>query len=130
VNEEVAVPQSISATPEARAALARAVAEHGPVMFHTSGGRTGGRNYPICLPKDWLRLGARDHLLGEVDGTPIYEMEDREGGASCGADAYVLDVAPGPSIGFSIAAAPGQRFTLQPATASSCRDSSASPKQS
>ncbi len=91
----------ISATPEARDALARAVAEHGPVMFHTTGGRVGGRTFPICLPIDWLRIGARDHLLGEVEGAPIYEMEDREGGAGCRAGAYVLDVAPGPSIGFS-----------------------------
>jgi hypothetical protein len=105
----------ISATPEAHAALKRAVAEHGPLMFHTSGGRVGGRQFPICLPAGWLRLGARDHLLGEVEGVPIYEMEDREGGPPCRAGAYVLDVAQGPSIGFSIAAGPNRRFTLWPA---------------
>ncbi len=110
----------ISATPEARAALARAVAENGPVMFHTSGGRVGGRSYPICLPRDALRLGVRDHLLGEVDGVPIYQMEDREGGATCSAPSYVLDVAMGPSIGFSIPAAPGKRFTLQPSDVAAC----------
>lgn len=104
----------ISATPEASAALRRVVEEHGPLMFHTSGGRVGGRQYPICLPAAALRLGARDHLLGEVEGVPIYEMEDREGGVRCGADGYVLDVAPGPAIGFSIAAAHGKRFTLMP----------------
>jgi uncharacterized protein (DUF779 family) len=115
----------ISATPEARDALVRAVAEHGPVMFHTTGGRVGGRHYPICLPIDWLRIGARDHLLGEVEGAPIYEMEDREGGAACSAEAYVLDVAPGPCIGFSIAAAPGKRFTLRPAAPQVCGGASA-----
>lgn len=114
------MPELISATPEARAALLRIAAEYGPVMFHTSGGRTGGRNYPICLPLRELRLGARDHLLGQVDGTPVYEMEDCEHGTSCSYDAYVLDVAPGPSIGFSIPAALGVRFTLTPAPGTSC----------
>lgn len=117
---EAVRPEVISATPEAKAALQKIKAEHGPVMFHTSGGRTGGRNYPICLPREELRLGARDHLLGEVDGTPVYEMEDRDGGKTCGADAYVLDIAQGPTIGFSIPAGPGKRFTLMPASASSC----------
>lgn len=105
-------PVQISATPEACAALRRVLDEHGPLMFHTSGGRVGGRRYPICLPADALRLGARDHLLGEVEGVPIYEMEDREGAVACRARSYVLDVSAGPAIGFSIAAAPGKRFTL------------------
>ena len=105
----VAPPDRVTATPAAVALIETITAEHGPVMFHTSGGRTGGRNYPICLPLRELRLGARDHLLGEVEGTPIYEMEDKEGGKSCGARAYVLDVAQGPNIGFSIPAAPGKR---------------------
>lgn len=102
---------TIRATPEAREALARAAEEHGPLIFHTSGGRVGGRSCPICLPKDALRLGARDHLLGVVEGVPIYDMEDREGFDGRVGD-YVLDVALGPSIGFSIDAGQGKRFTL------------------
>lgn len=112
----------ISATPEASAALLRAAEEHGPLMFHTSGGRVGGRQYPICLPAEALRLGARDHLLGEVDGVPIYEMEDRENGVACRARAYILDVASGPAIGFSIPAGPSKRFMLMPADGEVCLD--------
>lgn len=112
----------ISATPEACAALLRVANEHGPLMFHTSGGRVGGRQFPICLPAQALRLGARDHLLGEVEGVPIYEMEDREGRVAYRARAYVLDVAVGPAIGFSIAAAPGKRFTLMPVAEEACSD--------
>jgi uncharacterized protein (DUF779 family) len=108
------VSNRVSATPEARAAIARLVAENGPIMFHTSGGRVGGRSLPICLPADALRLGARDHLLGEVEGVPVYEMEDKEGSTRCGLSAFVLDVARGPALGFSLAAAPGMRFTLRP----------------
>lgn len=102
----------IAATPEARAALKAAAERYGPVMFHTSGGRVGGRHFPICLPRDALRLGARDHLLGDVDGVPIYEMEERDGEACSRGTDYVLDVAIGPAIGFSIDAGPGKRFTL------------------
>ncbi len=115
-------PVQISATPEACAALRRVATEHGPLMFHTSGGRVGGRQYPICLPAEALRLGARDHLLGEVEGVPVYEMEDRDGSVACRANSYVLDVAAGPAIGFSIGAAPGRRFTLTPVAESACTD--------
>jgi uncharacterized protein (DUF779 family) len=59
-------------------------------------------------------------LLGEVEGVPIYAMEDRESDVPCQASDYILDVAPGPAIGFSLAAAPGKRFTLMPATGPSC----------
>jgi uncharacterized protein (DUF779 family) len=105
---------TISVTPEAREAIARVVEEHGPIMFHTSGGRVGGRSLPICLPLNALRLGARDHLIGEAHGAPVYEMEDTEGSTRCGYSAYVLDVTRGPALGFSLAAAPGMRFTLRP----------------
>lgn len=104
---------TISATPAAQAAMAQAIAAHGPIMFHTSGGRVGGRNYPICLPVSELKLGCRDHLLGEINGTPIYDMEDREGRTRCVAASYVMDVEIGPTIGFSIVVEPGQRFTLR-----------------
>ena len=111
---------TISATPAARTAIERAVAAHGPIMFHTSGGRVGGRHFPICLQADALRIGARDHLLGEVEGAPVYEMEDRDGAAPFRSPAYILDVAPGMSFGFSIEAAPGKRFTLSEAGPGAC----------
>lgn len=105
---------TITATPEACEALRQASRDHGPLMFHTSGGRVGGRHFPICLPADALRIGCRDHLLGEVEGVPVYEMEDRDGGSLCRASELVLDVAVGPAIGFSINAGAGKRFTLTP----------------
>mgnify|MGYP001378238656 CR=1 FL=1 len=102
----------ITATPEARQALARAQEIYGPLMFHTSGGRVGGRMFPICLPVDALRIGARDHFMGKVAGVPVYEMEDRESSWRISDATYILDIAQGQPIGFSIEAGPGQRFTL------------------
>lgn len=115
---------TISATPEAREALRRLQAQYGPVMFHTSGGRVGGRSYPICLPADALRLGARDYLLGKVDGVPVYEMEDVDSVVRIASAASIVDVATGPAIGFSFDAGPGKRFTLRPAAAGACREAS------
>jgi uncharacterized protein len=113
---------TITATPEAQAALKRLVDAHGPLMFHTSGGRMGGRSIPICLPVDELRLGARDHLLGEVEGVRIYDMEDRDGVSRSQSNAYILDVAVGAAIGFSLPAAPGLRFTLKRVEIPICAD--------
>jgi uncharacterized protein len=103
----------IRATQEAQAAISKLIAEQGPIMFHTSGGRAGGRTFPICLLARELRLGARDHLLGLVDGVAIYEMEDRDGITRCTETNYVLDLVEGPTIGFSITPAPGKRFRLR-----------------
>lgn len=111
---------TISATAEARAALAIIVKEHGPVMFHTTGGRVGGRRYPVCMPAGTLRLGSRDHLLGEVEGAPIYAMEDRDGELPVSSAGYILDVEAGPALGFSIIAAPGKRFSLVARAGGAC----------
>lgn len=112
----------ITATPDARDAIKRAISEHGPIIFHTSGGRVGGRRFLACLPAGELRIGARDHLLGEVEGVPVYDMEDRDGVTRSTDASYVLDVADGHAMGFSISAAPGKKFTLNRVEAEACND--------
>jgi uncharacterized protein (DUF779 family) len=101
------------ATDEARAALARARAEHGALMFHLTSGRCQSR-CPLCLPAEELRLGGRDIHIGDVEGVPIYEMESTPSDGSCSANSYILDLEPGMTIGFSIVASPGLRFVLRP----------------
>jgi len=65
----------VVATAAARALLAeiradlRAGAED--LLFHQSGGCCDGSS-PMCYPAAEFRLGARDVLLGRVDGTPVY----------------------------------------------------------
>ncbi len=107
------MPISFSATPEARLALERIVEANGPVMFHLTSGRTQSR-CPVCLPADELRIGARDRLIGHIEGIPIYEMISTERDGCCSAPCYVLDVERGLAIGFSYAAALGARFVLRP----------------
>lgn len=46
-------------------------ADHGPVLFHQSGGCCDGSS-PMCFPIDDFLVGDADVLLGEVGGAPVY----------------------------------------------------------
>jgi uncharacterized protein len=61
----------VSATPAARQLLAEIIADHGPVLFHQSGGCCDGSS-PMCYPRGDFMVGDHDVLLGEIDGTPVY----------------------------------------------------------
>ena len=61
----------VTATPAALELLAEIVADHGPVMFHQSGGCCDGSS-PMCYAQGDFRLGERDVKLGEIGGMPFY----------------------------------------------------------
>ena len=62
----------VSATPEARQLLAEIIADHGPVLFHQSGGCCDGSS-PMCYPRSDFLIGDRDVLLGVIgEDTPVY----------------------------------------------------------
>jgi uncharacterized protein len=94
-------------TDEASAVLRKLEAEHGPLLFHQSGGCCDGSS-PMCYPRGEFRIGARDVFLGEIEGTPFY----------IGALQYevwehtqlLIDVVPGRGGGFSLEAPLGVRF--------------------
>ena len=66
------MPDKVSATPEALDLLAEIIADHGPVLFHQSGGCCDGSS-PMCYPRDDFLIGDRDVLLGVIGGdTPVY----------------------------------------------------------
>ncbi len=106
----------VSATPAAIALIERLQALHGPLMFHQSGGCCDG-SAPMCYPRGEFRLGARDVLLGEIAGCPVY----------IGGDQYELwkhtvltiDAVPGRGAGFSLEAPEGMRFLTRSAMCSS-----------
>jgi len=87
--------------------LRQLVAQHGPLLFHQSGGCCDGSS-PMCYPRNEFRIGQRDVLLGHVDGTPVY----------IGGQQYdiwqhtqlLIDVVPGRGGGFSLEAPLGVRF--------------------
>ena len=61
----------VSATAAAEALLAEIIADHGPVLFHQSGGCCDGSS-PMCYPAGELVIGDGDVRLGEIGGMPFY----------------------------------------------------------
>ncbi len=61
----------VSATPEALALLAEIVVDHGPVLFHQSGGCCDGSS-PMCYPLGEFLIGDGDVQMGEIGGMPFY----------------------------------------------------------
>ena len=100
----------VDITDEAAALVARLVDEHGPLLFHQSGGCCDGSS-PMCYPRGEFRIGQRDVYLGEVVGTPFY----------MGADQFeywshthlLVDVVAGRGGGFSLEAPEGVRFLIR-----------------
>ena len=100
----------VDITDEAAALVARLVDQHGPLLFHQSGGCCDGSS-PMCYPRDEFRIGQRDVYLGEVAGTPFY----------MGADQFeywshthlLVDVVAGRGGGFSLEAPEGVRFLIR-----------------
>ena len=63
--------EKVSATPAALKLIEQIVAEHGPVLFHQSGGCCDGSS-PMCYPQNEFIVGDADVLLGHIGGAPVY----------------------------------------------------------
>lgn len=61
----------VSATPAALKLLGEIIAEHGPVLFHQSGGCCDGSS-PMCYPINEFIVGDNDVLLGFIGGASVY----------------------------------------------------------
>jgi uncharacterized protein (DUF779 family) len=103
----------VAVTPEAAELLRRLREEHGPLMFHQSGGCCDGSS-PMCYPQGEFITGPADVLLGTlgVGGVP----EPVPVWMSAAQFEYwshthlTFDVVPGRGSGFSIEAPLGVRF--------------------
>src|SRR5215831_16386902 len=65
------MPDKVTATAAALQLLAEIVADHGPVLFHQSGGCCDGSS-PMCYPQSEFLIGDNDVKLGEIGGAPFY----------------------------------------------------------
>ena len=100
----------VDITDEAAALLARLVEQHGPLLFHQSGGCCDGSS-PMCLPRNEFRLSDRDVYLGEVAGTPFYMGANQ---FEYWAHTHLsVDVVKGRGGGFSLEAPEGVRFLIR-----------------
>lgn len=97
----------VDATPAARALIRELIAEHGPLMFHQSGGCCDG-SAPMCYPDGELLTSPRDVLLGRIEGCPVYI--DQTQWATWSHTTLTIDVVPGRGAGFSLEAPRGVRF--------------------
>ncbi|MDE2154279.1 MAG: DUF779 domain-containing protein [Xanthomonadaceae bacterium] len=61
----------VTATTAAEALIERLREQHGPVLFHQSGGCCDGSS-PMCYPQDDFIVGDCDVRLGEIAGAPFY----------------------------------------------------------
>lgn len=61
----------VTATPAALKLLSEIIADHGPVLFHQSGGCCDGSS-PMCYPVNEFIVGDLDVKLGEIGGAPVY----------------------------------------------------------
>ena len=104
---DAAEVQRVSATPAALTLLAEIRAEHGPVLFHQSGGCCDGSS-PMCYPAGEFIVGESDVRLGEIAGAPVYI-----GAAQFEAWRHtrlVIDVVPGRGGMFSLDNGRERRF--------------------
>ena len=105
----------VAVTGEAAVLLRTLTAQHGPLMFHQSGGCCDGSS-PMCYPVGMFRTGPGDVLLGTIDvgrddPIPVY--------MSASQFEYwkhthlTIDVVPGRGAGFSVEGPTGMRFLIR-----------------
>ncbi|WPB58833.1 DUF779 domain-containing protein [Xylophilus sp. GOD-11R] len=97
----------VTATDAALALIALLREEHGPLMFHQSGGCCDG-SAPMCFAQGEFVVGDYDRLLGEIGGAPFYisgpQFEYWQH------TQLIIDVVPGRGGMFSLEGRSGQRF--------------------
>ncbi|MER7185849.1 MULTISPECIES: DUF779 domain-containing protein [Streptomyces] len=111
--DTTATPPRVELTPQAAELVRRLHAEHGPLMFHQSGGCCDG-SAPMCYPDGEFRTGGSDVLLAElaVDGVeqPVTFWMSRSQYEVWSHTRLIVDVVPGRGSGFSLEAPEGVRF--------------------
>ena len=106
--------ERVTATQAALDLLAKLEVQHGPLMFHQSGGCCDGSS-PMCYPRGEFRVGSRDVYLGDLDtgsgGTPFYMSGPQY--AYWKHTHLTVDVVVGRGGGFSVEAPEGVRFLIR-----------------
>ncbi|MGO4706867.1 DUF779 domain-containing protein [Microvirga sp. 2MCAF38] len=89
----------VTATPRALELIAILQREHGPVLFHQSGGCCDGSS-PMCYPQGEYLVGENDVLMGMIGGAPFYMSESQF--AYWKHTQLIIDVIPGRGGMFSL----------------------------
>ncbi len=100
----------VGVSADARALIERLRAEHGPIMFHLSGGCCDG-SAPMCFRVGEFKLGGVDERVGEIAGCGFWM--DREQLRRWAHTRWTVDVVPGRGASFSLEAPLGLRFLIR-----------------
>ncbi|MGW4946739.1 DUF779 domain-containing protein [Actinoplanes sp. NPDC004185] len=106
----------VDVTPAAADLIRSLRGQHGPLMFHQSGGCCDG-SAPMCYPEGEFRTGASDVLLEElhVEGVaePVSFWMSTSQFEAWRHTHLTVDVVPGRGSGFSLEAPEGVRFLIR-----------------
>lgn len=97
----------VTVTPAAAALIQSLGAEHGPIIFHQSGGCCDG-SAPMCFPATEFMVGSSDVRLGTIAGVPFYMSESQF--EYWQHTQLIIDVVPGNGGMFSLERPTGLRF--------------------
>ena len=107
--------QRVDVTDAAAVLLRELTQQHGPLMFHQSGGCCDGSS-PMCYPVGMFITGQSDVLLGTVDaGTdaPIEVYMSESQFEYWKYTHLTIDVVEGRGAGFSVEGPTGKRFLIR-----------------
>ncbi|TIC82540.1 DUF779 domain-containing protein [Nocardioides sp. GY 10127] len=105
----------VDVTPEAAELVRSLTEQHGPVMFHQSGGCCDG-SAPMCYPDGDFMLGGSDIHIGDLDvglerHVPVWMSKAQYQYWSH--THLTIDVVKGRGAGFSLEAPHGVRFLIR-----------------
>ncbi|MET0297699.1 MAG: DUF779 domain-containing protein [Microbacterium sp.] len=105
----------VAVTDAAASLLRDLTAQHGPLMFHQSGGCCDG-SAPMCFPVGMFITGPSDVHLGTLEVGLEQPIEVYISDAQFEYWKYThitIDVVPGRGAGFSVESPTGQRFIVR-----------------
>ena len=100
----------VAATAAALALIAQLQQQHGPLMFHQSGGCCDGSS-PMCYPRGEFLVGQSDVKLGQVGGVDFWMSRSQF--EYWQHTHLTLDVVPGRGGMFSLEGSHGVRFLIR-----------------
>ncbi|MFF2631352.1 DUF779 domain-containing protein [Microbacterium sp. NPDC058021] len=107
--------ERVQVTDAAAALLRQLTEQHGPLMFHQSGGCCDG-SAPMCFPVGMFLTGPSDVKLGELEVGLVSPIEVFISQAQFEYWKYThitIDVVPGRGAGFSVEGPTGYRFLIR-----------------
>lgn len=105
----------VAVTESASELLRELTTQHGPLMFHQSGGCCDG-SAPMCYPVGMFLTGPSDVKLGDLDVPGLGPIEVFMSEAQFEYWKYThltIDVVPGRGAGFSVEGPTGMRFIIR-----------------